>query len=208
MTDDATDKQPQPRRQRRAPDEAAFPAEARSWQSASVPPGAPPVYADDDDPLAALERLQSLTSATAAASAMDPPSAASRVRRPTTLSSRTSRPRPAAAPRSGRIVARVAAPAVFLVAVVVLLSIVFQSGVIGGKVEPVVTPTPAATKTKSGGNATQSGYKFYVVKSGDTLSGIAVKFGVSTSEIEALNPKISSSTLVVGTKVKVPQPAP
>jgi LysM repeat protein len=162
----------------------------------------------DDDPLAALERLQSLTSATAAASVMDAPSAPSRVRRPTTLSSRASRPRPAAAPRAGRIVARVAAPAVFLVAVVVLLSIVFQSGVIGGKVEPVVTPTPAATKTKSGGNATQSGYKFYVVKSGDTLSGIAVKFGVSTSEIEALNPKISSSTLVVGTKVKVPKPAP
>jgi nucleoid-associated protein YgaU len=158
--------------------------------------------------MAALERLQSLTSATAAASDMDAPSAASRVRRPTTLSSRTSRPRPAAAPRAGRIVARVAAPAVFLVAVVVLLSIVFQSGVIGGKAEPVVTPTPAATKTKSGGNTTHSGYKFYVVKSGDTLSGIAVKFGVSTSEIEALNPKISSSTLVVGTKVKVPRPAP
>ncbi len=48
----------------------------------------------------------------------------------------------------------------------------------------------------------------YVVKSGDTLSGIAVKFDTSTSEIEALNPKMSSSTLVVGTRIKVPKPVP
>jgi len=208
MTDDANDMQPRPGRQRRTPDEAAFPADARSWQSASVPPGAPPGYAADDDPLAALERLQSLTSAAGTPSAMDAPPAARKARRPTSLAARPSRRRPAAAPRAGRTVARIAAPAAFLVAVVILLSIVFQSGVIGGKAEPVGTPTPAATKTKSGGNATHSSYKVYVVKSGDTLSGIAVKFGVSTSEIEALNPKISSSTLVVGTKVKIPKPAP
>ena len=106
------------------------------------------------------------------------------------------------------MVARIAAPVVFLVAVVVLLSIVSQSGIIGGKAEPGVTPSPTATKTKNGGNAKPATYRTYVVKSGDTLSGIAVKFDVSTSEIEDLNPKISSSTLVVGTKIKVPKPAP
>lgn len=208
MTDDANDKQPQPRRRRRAPGEAASPAEARRRQSASVPPGSPPASAADDDPMAALERLQSLTSATAAPPAAAASPAAPQARRPTTLAARTSRPRPAAAPRAGHMVARIAAPAVFLVAVVVLLSIVFQSGVIGGKAEPVATPTPAATKTKNGGNAKPAGYKLYVVKSGDTLSGIAVKFGVSTSEIEALNPKMSSSTLGVGMKIKVPKPVP
>jgi peptidoglycan endopeptidase LytE len=106
------------------------------------------------------------------------------------------------------VVARIAAPVVFLVAVVVLISIVSQSGVFEGKTKPVVTPTPTATKTKSGGSVTPTEYKVYVVKSGDTLSGIAVKFNVSASEIEALNPKLSSSTLVVGAKVKVPKPAP
>ncbi|MCX6374120.1 MAG: LysM domain-containing protein [Actinobacteria bacterium] len=106
------------------------------------------------------------------------------------------------------MVARIAAPAVFLVAVVVLLSIVFQSGVIGGKSEPVVTPTPAATKTKNGGTTKPTNYKVYVVKSGDTMSGIAVKFGTSTSEIEALNPKLISSTLAVGARIKVPKPVP
>ncbi|MCX6362998.1 MAG: LysM domain-containing protein [Actinobacteria bacterium] len=106
------------------------------------------------------------------------------------------------------MVARVVAPVVFLVAVVILLSIAVQSGVIGGKAEPVVTPTPTATKTKSGGTVKPTNYKVYVVKSGDTLSGIAVKFDTSTSAIELLNPKLSSSTLVVGTKVKVPKPIP
>jgi hypothetical protein len=205
MTDDANDKQPQPRRRRRPPDEAASPAGSSRSQRASVPPASPPA---DDDPMAALERLQSLTSATAAPPAEVAPSAAPRARRPAKPAGRVSRPRPAAAPRAGRTVARIAAPAVFLVAVVILLSIVVQSGVMGGKAEPVVTPTPKATKTKSGGNATPSAYKVYVVKTGDTLSGIAVKFGVSVSELEVLNPKISSSTLVVGAQVKVPKPIP
>ena len=162
MTDDLNDKQPQPRSRRRAPDDAVSP---------------PPA---DDDSMAALERLQSLTSATVAPSTRQAPSTAAR---------RPSRPRPAAAPRAGRMVARMAAPAVFLVAVLVLLSIVSQSGIMGGSTEPAVSPTPKA-------------------KNGDTMSGIAVKFDVSTSEIEALNPKVSSSTLVVGTKIKVPKTVP
>ncbi len=202
MTDDVNDKQPQPR-PRPVSGDAPPPAEAQRWQSASAPGGSGP--APDDDPLAALERLQSLTAATPAA---DVPLATPRARRPTTPTARGSRPRPAAAPRTGRMVARIAAPVVFLVAVVVLLSIVVQSGVIGGTAEPVVTPTPAATKTKNGGTTQSADYKVYVVKSGDTISGIAVKFGMSTSELEALNPKLSSSTLVVGTKVKVPKPVP
>ena len=168
MTDDLNDKQPQPRSRRRAPDDAVSP---------------PPA---DDDSMAALERLQSLTSATVAPSTRQAPSTAAR---------RPSRPRPAAAPRAGRMVARMAAPAVFLVAVLIVLSIVFQSGVIGGNAEPAVTPTPKSTKTKSGGNAKPTTYKLYVIKSGDTMSGIAVKFHVSTSEIEALNPKMSLSLI-------------
>ena len=208
MTDDANDKQRQPRGRRGAPDSAASPTEARGWQSASVPPGSASASAADDDSLAALERLQSLTSATSAPPAVETPSAAPGARRSATPAARTSPPRPAAAPRAGRVVARIAAPVVFLAAVVALISIVSQSGVIGGKAEPAVTPTPTTTKTKSGGDASPSGYKIYVVKSGDTLSGIAAKFATSTGEIEALNPKISSSTLVVGMRIKVPKPAP
>lgn len=203
MTDDANDKQQQPQRRRRAPDEVASPSGGRS-QGAAPSPAPPP----DDDPMAALERLQSLTSSTAAPPVADASPAASKARRSPPVASRPSRPRPAAAPRAGRMVARIAAPVAFLVAVVALLSIISQSGVIGGKAEPGVTPTPKASKTKSAGTPTQPAYKIYVVKSGDTLSGIAVKFGVSTSDLETLNPKISSSTLIVGAKVKVPKSAP
>jgi LysM repeat protein len=192
MTDDANDKQPKPQRRRRAPDETASPSGGRAQNAA------PP----DDDPMAALERLQSLTSAAAPSVADSPPMAPKTRRSPPVAA------RPAAAPRAGRMVARIAAPVVFLVAVVALLSIVSQSGIIGGKAEPLITPTPKASKTKSTGNATQHSYRIYVVKSGDTLSGIAVKFGVSTSDLETLNPKISSSTLVVGAKVKVPKSTP
>jgi len=206
MTDDLNDNQPQPRR-RRAPKSAASPSGAAGRDASASPPA-------DDESLAALERLQSLTSATAspppfeAPPAMVAPPATPRAGRLAGPAPRTSRPRPAAAPRAGRMVARIAAPVVFLVAVVALLSIISQSGVIGGKAEPVVTPTPAATKTKSGGTTKPTNYKVYVVKSGDTMSGIAVKFDTSTSDIEALNPKISSSTLVVGTRIKVPKPVP
>ena len=51
-------------------------------------------------------------------------------------------------------------------------------------------------------------FKKYTVKDGDTLSGIAVRFDTSVNAILALNPKMSSSTLVVGTVIKVPKPSP
>ena len=96
-----------------------------------------------------------------------------------------SRPRPAAGPRSTRIVARIAAPVVFLVAVIALIGIVVQSGVMSSD-EP--TPTPTAKATKAGGSTTVT--KKYVVKSGDSLSSIAVRFNTTTSELQTLNPDL------------------
>ena len=46
--------------------------------------------------------------------------------------------------------------------------------------------------------------KKYVVKSGDSLSSIAVRFNTTTSELQALNPDIGN-TLVVGTRIVVPR---
>jgi N-acetylmuramoyl-L-alanine amidase len=195
MTDDANGQRREPRLRRRAPDEGAVPPAAAS------PPAA------DDDPLAALERLQSLTAATDLPPSRDnalPPASPPPVRR----SPRVARPRPAGAPRAGRTIARIAAPVVFLLAVIVVLSIVVQSGVVGGTPHPLVTPTPKATKTKSTATAAPVTYKVYVIKAGDTLTGIAVKAGTTVSDIEALNPRISSSTLVVGAKIKIPKTVP
>jgi len=99
------------------------------------------------------------------------------------------------------MVARIAAPVVFLVAVIALIGIVVNSGVMSGD-EPVVTPTPNATKADGSAKTT----KKYVVKAGDSLSSIAVRFDTSTSELQELNPKLSGSTLQVGERIVVPIP--
>jgi LysM repeat protein len=114
----------------------------------------------------------------------------------------------AAVHRHGPSVARIVAPAVFLVAVIVMVALMFQSGLIGGDTPVAVSssspPSPVATKSGAAGSANQSATKAYVVKSGDTLSGIAVKFNTSVTVLEQLNPDVESSTLVVGAKIKVP----
>ena len=43
----------------------------------------------------------------------------------------------------------------------------------------------------------------YIVKSGDTLSSIAIKTGVSLARIQALNPKLDSQSLQTGQRVKL-----
>jgi LysM repeat protein len=43
----------------------------------------------------------------------------------------------------------------------------------------------------------------YTVKSGDTLSSIAEKTGVSLERIQALNPKLDSQSLQTGQRVKL-----
>ena len=173
-------------------------------------PGAP----DVEDPDAALRRLESMGTSKDAAQAADstpvPPVPAvdqfsappTRRQRPTGSSRRTP-PRPAGGPGSTRMVARIAAPVVFLVAVIALLGIVVNSGVLGGADEPLVTPTVKATKTKSGTTTVTT--KKYVIKSGDSLSSIAARFHISTSELQKLNPGMSgSSTLIVGQRIVVP----
>jgi len=201
MTDEQQDApQPSRRRGRTPAGNGGSSPKGPAPSGSSVDPTALPP--SDDDPLAALERLQSMTpgaSPRTAAVESAPP------RRPAALASppRT-RPRPAATSGGSRTVARIAAPAVFLVAVVVVLSLVFQSGVLGGKAGPTPTPQPTVSKTKNGGGTTLT-YRKYTVKSGDTLSGIASKFNVATTDIEALNPKLSTSTLIVGTIIRVPK---
>ena len=128
------------------------------------------------------------------------PPTSSRPQRPMGPSQRTprSRPRPAAGGSPTRVAARIAAPVVFLIAVIALIGIVVNSGVMSSD-EPTATPT--ATATKAGGSSVT---KKYVVKSGDSLSSIAVRFNTTTSELQALNPDIGN-TLVVGTRIVVPR---
>jgi LysM repeat protein len=168
-----------------------------------------------DDTEAALERLQSLAPGASSSPPVEagPARRTAAVARPAAPAAR-SRPRPAAATSTGSTVARIAAPVVFLVAVIVLITIGFQSGVIGGSAADTApaSPTPQATKSDNGDApkteepkpASSTGT--YKVKSGDTLSGIAAQYDTTVSELESLNPDVSSSTLVVGQKLVVPTP--
>jgi LysM repeat protein len=44
----------------------------------------------------------------------------------------------------------------------------------------------------------------YSVQTGDTISGIALKFGVSIDDLQAANPEVSASAMSVGTVLKIP----
>lgn len=168
------------------------------------------MVSDPTDPDAALQRLESMSTAgpQSSSAAPLPPAPAVSVPRPAPHSPgrgqrpARSRPRPAAGPHGSRLAARIAAPVVFLIAVIALIGIATSSGVIGGS-DPSPTPSPKATKNK-GGSSNPAGTKKYTVKSGDTLSAIASRFDTSVSEIEELNPDLTASTLVAGDKILVP----
>jgi LysM repeat protein len=178
-----------------------------------TPPAGPggPAPSDPDDALRSLERLETLAKGEtlAAAAPVSPPPR------------RLKRPRLASAPRPAQGWARIAAPAAFLVAVIVVVSLAFQSGVVGGDGEKKVakpipkgrksatkSPRPSSsakpsakpTTTPTATGATRS----YTVKPGDTLSGIAARFDTSVAEIERLNPDADLTTLQPGQKLIVP----
>ena len=196
-----TDETPKKRTRRRP-----APAGGTTPASDSAAPGA----GSPAEPDAALERLASMGTGEAARPAALPPTPAvssysspppGQPARPMESAQRTprARPRPAGGSSSNQIVARIAAPVVFLIAVIALVGIVVQSGVMNDSGEPTPKPTPKATKSTSV-------TKKYVVKSGDSWSSIALRFNTSVKELRALNPDLSASTLVVGVRVVVPRP--
>jgi LysM repeat protein len=196
VTDDAPKKRT--RRPRPVKPAAATPA--------ATPSGAP------EDPDAALRRLESMGTPAAAGPPADPgplpptpavdsfgpPPPRQRPMGSSRKMSKAPRPRPAGS-HTSRMVARIAVPVVFLVAVIALVGIVVNSGVMSGS-DSAPTPTPAASSSKA--HTT----KKYVIRSGDSLSSIAARFNTSAAELMQLNPDLdSTTTLVVGTRLVVPR---
>jgi LysM domain len=116
------------------------------------------------------------------------------------------RPGPRASP------ARYAAPVLFLVAVTIAVLLI-RSGLGGGassqtttRTGPVTHPSTAATPppgtTRHGATTTTAG-QFYTVAAGDTFGSISAKTGVSITQIEQLNPGVSTNLLQVGQKLRV-----
>ena len=66
------------------------------------------------------------------------------------------------------------------------------------------TPSPSSSKKKaSAKKQAKRKHKTYVVKSGDTPSGIAAKTGVALSTLQDLNPDLDPQALTVGQRLKL-----
>lgn len=103
--------------------------------------------------------------------------------------------------------ARFLAPLALLAVVVALWMIVSHSTSGGGSggggaatTEQKATATPGAN---SASKKKSHKPRFYVVKPGDTPSGIAEKTGVSLATLEQLNPDMNPQALSPGAKLKL-----
>ncbi len=88
---------------------------------------------------------------------------------------------------------------------------VSQTSVSPGTLLPYATRTPSLTPEQPEGLVVSfetplpSPTPFvYEVRAGDTMSGIAFKFGVSLDELLAVNPDISPNSMSIGTKLNIP----
>lgn len=101
----------------------------------------------------------------------------------------------------GRTSARFLAP-IALAAVAVGTYLIVHNGL--GHHHSTTTPsTQVQTGTTVGHQRHRTTPKFYIVKSGDTLSQISVKTHVSILRISALNPGISPNSLQTGQRLRL-----
>ena len=103
---------------------------------------------------------------------------------------------------AGRSPARFLAPLALVAFAVALVMILSQGSGDNGAEQPASGSSPAATATPAKHHRKR---KFYVVKPGDTPSGIAEKTGVSLEELEKANPDLDPQLLAPGQRIKLPQ---
>jgi LysM repeat protein len=125
-----------------------------------------------------------------------------------------------ARPTSRRTLAHYGAPAAFLLAATIL-AILIHSAVGGGstpgRTATTLGPVPRTstakvptqkTHTSTNANtsttgATVAGAQYATVQTGDTFGSIATRNNTSVSELETLNPGVSSNSLQVGQRIRV-----
>ena len=104
---------------------------------------------------------------------------------------------------AGRSPARFLAPLALVAFAFALFSILGGGG--GGDEEPASNNEPRATATATAKKETKRKRKVYVVKPGDTPSGIAEKTGVSLEQLEEANPDLDPQLLAPGQRIRIPQ---
>lgn len=81
----------------------------------------------------------------------------------------------------------------------------FVSGVYGWVDASTLSDVKATTTTTPTTPATSTTDEIYVVKSGDTLSGIAKKYGTTYQKLAAYNNISNPNVITVGQKIKIPK---
>ena len=104
---------------------------------------------------------------------------------------------------AGRSPARFLAPLALVAFAFALFTILGGSEDSGE--QPANTTQPAATATATKTPASKRKRKVYVVKPGDTPSGIAEKTGVSLEQLEKANPDLDPQLLAPGQRIRIPQ---
>jgi LysM repeat protein len=100
-------------------------------------------------------------------------------------------------------ITRWAAPVAFLAAITIG-ALVVRAGFQHGRRHPNLPTTTATSKKKTHGHGHQRRRRrTYTVQSGDTLGGIAAKFGTTVARLEQLNPGIDPTALRVGQTIRV-----
>ena len=96
------------------------------------------------------------------------------------------------------------APLALVAFVIAFLVVLSNSGVShdsgGGTTPPSTTPTGSSTTRTTSRFAHRH---TYTVRAGDTLGAIAIKTGVSVTNLEDLNPGLDPEGLVAGQKLKL-----
>jgi LysM repeat protein len=98
--------------------------------------------------------------------------------------------------------ARLFAPLALVACAVAVLVIVNSNSHSGGS-KTSTTTTGSSTPTTTTKQGAKKHRRFYIVKSGDVLSQIAIKTGVPLDTLQQLNPTVDAQSLHAGQRLKL-----
>jgi LysM repeat protein len=115
-----------------------------------------------------------------------------------------------------RQLARVAAPAAFLLAATVAILLVRSALDAGDAPAPIRAPTttapgvrearrPATTRAAptTVPTGTAAAAEYYVIERGDTLASVADQYGTTVEQLLVLNPDVDPVSLTIGQRIRV-----
>jgi LysM repeat protein len=98
-------------------------------------------------------------------------------------------------------VKRYGVPVAFLAAVTIAVLLVREG--LQTKSTPSTTGTATTARTTTRTGTTTGGPRFYRLRSGETLSDVALRFGITVDALLTLNPGVEPTSLTIGQRIRV-----